>query len=131
MLLRCEVFPKQGFISKELLHIVGQSFWLFFGSKVAALFHHCPLLYVVESLSPVLWHAAYFLREHSNACGDLHMQAVLFHQTGHVHVRLKMLGAVTTKPYKQMMATWLSALAGDFMATTSRFRLQACYHGWD
>ena len=99
MLLRCKVFPEQGFISKEILHIIGQSFWLFFGSKVAALFHHCPLLYVVKPLSPVLWHAAYLLREHSNACGDLHMHAVLLHLTGHVHVSLNMLGAVTPKSY--------------------------------
>jgi len=50
---------------------------------------------------------------------------MLLHQTGHVRVSLNMLRTIT-KNLQKKMALWLEALAGAFMATTSRFkRIQA------
>lgn len=43
---------------------------------------------------------------------------------------LNMLGMVTNNLTEEDLAIWLEALAGDFMVTASRLRLQACYHVW-
>lgn len=62
-------------VSKKVLDIIGKSFWLFFGSKMATFAHHSPLLYVVKLLSPILGWAKDFFWEKGCSCGHLQEQS--------------------------------------------------------